>query len=366
MKYIEDRFELIERLRQQPFVPYNVIGILENTENAVYSTNSVDSVWVENGYFNYICGAPEIILERIHSLEDGFYGFSGVEGHLAEAVYGNYLLHWYEPTDRYVYRGGLKEAVSPYEVFKVPIEEAEGIDARYEYQDETSLEKIKMAILNRPSSCLYLKGELASYVLVHEDNSIGFMYTADAHRKEGLAYWVTRDILEKMLNLEKIPFVEINWRNFKSQGLAAKTELIKDAFTPWFGIIKGTPEWFNEMRPYGDNPFVFTTLAQLRVAEGVKSNIKPPIFIKVENGYKFKLTDEERDICAEALLKLDESGEAYILEVISRQNVADYELIKSLAVFFPEENASLIVPYSEELKSQFRGIVGKPVSQFVE
>ena len=209
MKITEDRLNVIKWLKNQApsFVPYNVIGIIENENQPVYFDTNKGAVWAQNQYFNYVSGDSETLKAHLETLEDGFYGFAAVEGSLAEALTADQFLHWYEPTERYVHQGAVPHLEdSPYPLCSVPIEEAKGIDDRYEFQDEGSLEKLITAIKNRPSSAMYVEGELASYALVHEDNSIGYMYTLEKHRHRGLGYWVSLDILKKMREAGHVAF----------------------------------------------------------------------------------------------------------------------------------------------------------------
>lgn len=354
MNEITDKRAVLERLKNLSFVPYNVLGALENTENKSYIDESTDSVWVENQYFNYITGASEVISKKVDSLEDGFYGFSGVQGDLASQIYGKHFLHWFEPTERYVFTSDLPNEPCPYHVVKVQIEEAQGIDDRYEYKQDGSLERIKDAILNRPSAAIYIDGQIASYVLVHEDNSIGYMYTLDAYRKLGLGYWVSIEIVKQIQALGVVPFLEINKANFKSQGLAGKLGFEKDAFTPWFGIIKGVPEFFHTWDPLNGASYIFTSIAQLSVSDKLKTAIENIHFEKVEGAFLGLIDDGGKKAIFHA--ELDESKEAYLIKIDQLEEMTLYDLVCAMAVHFPEHNASIVLPYDRLLVDQIGGI----------
>ena len=359
MEKIQDKQQIITQLKKQSFIPYNIIGILENTDNQGYYDASSESVWVENHYFNYIYGKPETIHAKIESLEDGFYGFSGVLGTLAESIYSKWFLHWYEPTERFVHHGILPEHESPYPVVRIPFEEAKGIDDRYEYQQEGSFDRIKDAIQNRPTSAIYIDGEIASYVLVHEDNSIGYMFTQDKHRHMGLGYWVSLDILKQMKAKNTVPFVEINQRNFKSQGLAGKTGFEKDAFTPWFGIIKGFPEFFKTWDPLHGQSYIFSSMAHLRIVDKLTTSIHALDFSKVGENYTGFLEEAGKKANIEVIL--DDSKEAYILKINALENMTLYELVCAFSVHFPDHNCSLILPYDDVLAERIGGFVVRHV-----
>ncbi len=358
MKKIENRKEIIDILNRGQFIPYNVIGILENTSNQGFFDDETGTVWIENDYFNYIYGDSRVLLNRISQLEDGFYGFSGVLGSLAESIYSEHLLHWFEPTERYVFKGDLEtleiqDELKQYKAVSIPLEEAKGIDDRYEYQQEGSFERIQDAIQKRPTSAIYIDNEIASYVLVHEDNSIGYMYTLEKYRQEGLGYIVTLDILRKMMAKNIVPFVEINRRNFKSQRLAQKTGFVKDAFMPWFGIIKGIPEFFRTVDPFETAPFYFTTTAQMKYADRVTSRLSSVSFDKDGDGFIAYLDESKK---TSFRIRLHESKEAYIVDVKEDESVDYFELLKAIGLNLPDENASLVFRYKKGIENHFKGI----------
>ena len=127
MKKIENRQVIIDLLKSGNFVPLNIVGILKNKSNIGYFDDETGSVWVENDYFNYVYGDSKVILTKIEQLDDGFYGFSGVLGELAKSIYSEYLLHWLEPTERYIFTGDLKalghqNINKTYDVVSIPFE----------------------------------------------------------------------------------------------------------------------------------------------------------------------------------------------------------------------------------------------------
>lgn len=350
MQEIINRSAVIERLRKRHPVPLNVIGILENTDNKGYEDPQTGTVWVENKYFNYITGDARLIKEHLENMPDGFYGFSGVQGPLAKELYKDYFLHWLEPTDRYVCKEHQLTETFPYEMVDIGMEEALGINDRYEYKNEDSLERIRSAISERPTSGIYIEGELASYCLVHEDNSIGYMYTLEKHRHKGLGYWVTLDLLNKMTKLGTTSFVEITGFNYKSQGLAKKTGFEKDLYTPWFGIIKGEPEDLIEWGKTFKGKKMFITLSQLRyntdqecVVDEVRIEKKDRQeryhFVGKENSYATILINSE---------EADEDDDTYIVQIDETQGFSTQDILIGLAKHMTYHQAGLIVDYDEQ------------------
>jgi len=141
-------------------------------------------------------------------------------------------------------------------VKSIDIKDAEIINHYYTYKDEVSLDKIKDDIENRPSSAIYVDGEIASWVLIHNDNSMGIMYTKEEYRGRGYAEYVTLDLANKILKSGHVPFLTIVDGNNMSPGLAKKCGFIHEGvYTDWFGIISGTPKEFIDWHDECDKKF---------------------------------------------------------------------------------------------------------------
>ena len=110
------------------------------------------------------------------------------------------------------------------------------IDSFYTFQCEESLEEIRKNLRRRPSSGVYVDEELVCWVMVHEDYSMGIMYTKEEHRRKGYAVDVTLDLMNKLLKMDKIPYVQILESNGMSPGLAKKCGFIPDGKCTWFEI----------------------------------------------------------------------------------------------------------------------------------
>ena len=104
------------------------------------------------------------------------------------------------------------------------------------FKGDKSLQRIEQDILKRPSSGVYINKELVSWVLVHNDNSMGIMYTKKEHRNKNYALEVTIDLAKKILESGKIPFLHIIDSNKMSPSLASKAGFTKHSYVNWFGI----------------------------------------------------------------------------------------------------------------------------------
>ena len=221
----------------------NIIGILENQENAkiyVDDINSPTGIVVNIGYLNYIYTENEnftdMVIDYISS-NKGEYGFSGVKSEIAQKIQSKFKVEWKNPCTLYYYdknkdtRSSIKENVC-----NLSVDNAEIVNNYYTFKDEDSLLEIQESILNRVSKCIFKEGELASWLLVHKDNSLGPMFTKSEYRKEGYAIDITLSLVDEILSQGKIPYLQVVKGNYASEKLAEKCGFKQYGNCEWFGI----------------------------------------------------------------------------------------------------------------------------------
>ena len=239
---------IMEYLKKNEIVNLNIIGIIENESEAEIYVDNEDvpnGVLVRHGYFNYLYTEDDNFLDKVleELFKDNFYGFSGLYRPIAEKIKRRYLVTWENRCSLYYLpKENLDLSLIKNPVRSIDIEDSETVDDFYTYRDSESIEKIKKDILYRPSSAVYVNGSIASWVLTHNDNSIGIMYTKKEYRKKGYAVDVTIDIASKIIKSGKIPFLQIVESNNMSTGLAAKCGFESHGYADWFGVIVGTPQ----------------------------------------------------------------------------------------------------------------------------
>ncbi|MGV8984212.1 GNAT family N-acetyltransferase [Clostridium sp.] len=239
---------IIEYLNKNKIINSNIIGIVENEPEAEIYVDNEDvsrGVLVRYEYFNYIYTEEDEFLDEVLEtlFKDNFYGFSGVYRPLAQKIRERYVVVWesrcslhYLPTEN------LDLSLIKNPVESINIKDAEMVDKFYTYRHPGSLEQIKKDISNRPSSAIYANGDIASWVLIHNDDSMGIMFTKEEYRKKNYAVDTSIDLALKIMELGKTPFLQINEANNMSPGLAAKCGFVKYGYADWFGIIEGTPK----------------------------------------------------------------------------------------------------------------------------
>lgn len=239
---------IIQYLNQNKIVNLNIIGVIENESQAEIYIDKEDvsrGVLVRHEYFNYIYTENDEFLDEVLGtlFKDNFYGFSGVYRPLAEKIRKKYSVVWESRCAlHYLPKENLDSSLLKNAIKSIDIKDAELVDKFYTYRNPDSLEKIKSDISHRPSSAIYVNEDIASWVLVHNDNSMGIMFTKEEYRKKNYAVETSIDLALKIMKLGKIPFLQINEANNMSPGLAAKCGFVKYGYADWFGIIDGTPK----------------------------------------------------------------------------------------------------------------------------
>lgn len=234
--------EIIDFLKKDLPVTVNCLGLMENRPELDAYTDDVrdpKGIIIRKGYFSYIYTKEDSFIDDVIDtfINDGEYGFAGVYGSLADKIKDRFKVEWAVSGSLY-YRpdGELDLSLIKNTVKGLDIKDVDTVFKYHKYQNDEYYNEIKDSILNRPSSAIYVDGELACWVLVHEDDLLGFMYTREEYRHKGYALDVTIDLLSKIIKKGKVPALMIESDNSMSPGLAQKCGFIKHSRQEWFGI----------------------------------------------------------------------------------------------------------------------------------
>lgn len=244
----ENSKHITEFLKKDLIINLNILGIIENKpEVEIYVDNIKEpkGIVVNKGYFNYVYSKDlSFIEEFVESFnKDGYFGFAAIDTLIADKICEKYEVDWKNPcTLYYLPKENLDLSKIKNKVSDVDIKDVEIVDHFYPFRGDFSIEAITDDILNRPSSAVYVDGEIASWVLTHDDNSLGIMHTKEEHRHKGYAVDVTLDVAAKHIANGKIPYLHIITSNNMSPGLAKKCGFVQYSDVVWFGIKVGNPK----------------------------------------------------------------------------------------------------------------------------
>ncbi|MBL4934762.1 hypothetical protein JK636_03200 [Clostridium sp. YIM B02515] len=347
-------------LNKNRLINLNLIGFLENVPDAeIYVDNEAypTGVVARKDYFSSLYTENDAFLNEVLDTlyKDGFYGFRAVYRPIAEKIRSRFIVNWeslnalyYLPVKE-VDLSRIKNPVKP-----IDIKDAEIINHYYTYKDEISLDKIRDDIENRPSSAIYVDGDIASWVLIHNDNSMGIMYTKEEYRGRGYAEDVTLDLANKILKSGRVPFLTIVDGNNMSPGLAKKCGFVHEGvFTDWFGIISGTPKELIDWHDDCDNKF---EKAIETVKEQLSTNASKLDCMYIINGR------------ANDSMPIPENFQIEVAETIERKLIWCTTLAEGLHINsdkkrdFIEKTLSIITDKEYEFKLILGTIDGKPIS----
>ena len=330
-------------LEEDKLATLNIKGVIQNNNPDVFTNKEHNAIWIKNGYFHYVYGKSQsFISEVLNELTDyAAIGFSGTDKEVRDYLYHNEIIHWENPCKLLIHENPTftkKDLIQ--EIDSLTLDDAEFVNDNYEYKNDHSLDKMKDAIINRPTSCVRINSDIVSYALLHEDNSIGYMFTVKEHRKKGYAYEVTKDITLKTIETGRLPYIHIASWNDKSLQLATKAgyKIVGEVF--WFGIFntKGKDlqkDYENYQKHYTYPPTHLTTALTL-------SKHFEPLQVDV--------TDKKTHVLAtyeETTYKINYIYKDYMYFLGRIENIPN-EILRSILINFPSKEEKVYVLHLSE------------------
>lgn len=239
--------EVIGFLKKNKIQNLNIFGYLDNNPDAVvfvYGSDIDDGVIVSNSELDHFLIDTEntdFLKEFWVGLPRGHKCFSGVPEHIAEMIIkiaGKPV--WRNKCNVFVLTGGFQyEPDNRFERFCLTTADAREVDDFYTYKSEDSYGRILESIEKRDSEALKIDGELAAWVLVHDDNSIGPLYVKEKFRGRRLAKIISERLICKLIAKNIIPFGHIVQGNEASHANMKRINGMELSHVcDWFGIEK--------------------------------------------------------------------------------------------------------------------------------
>lgn len=149
-------------------------------------------------------GQPEAILAKLGDLErlsaqmeesDGYLKFSSVTLEVQQAIERRRKLIRGSPVGMFILeKKDFRPVYSSHEIESLKTEDAKTLaeNSPYDQGEEYALARIQSA----PTAAIRIEGELASYMVVHANGSIGMLHTMEHFRVQGLARVVVSALVE--------------------------------------------------------------------------------------------------------------------------------------------------------------------------
>jgi len=240
-----DMPSVMEFLNTHKMDSLNLLGYIKNADPIVYINDNlpVDCVVLKDKNSNmffinaYSDASIEEAVRDIFSKTEKVF-FSGVREEIAQKLMrmGNMqgndtddlcLLYYYP-------YGSIDERIIPDFMGTIKHEDIGVVDYFYTYRSSDSFDKICHEVTTRPTSAAYIDGEIAAWSLLHEDNSMGAMFTKPQFRNRNLAIHTTNNMIKNVLARGDVPYVHIVSVNTPSIKLAEKIGLKYAYDVRWF------------------------------------------------------------------------------------------------------------------------------------
>jgi len=238
---VYDKEKIISFLKHKELENSAIIGILSNEPQCEIFADDLknpNGILVKDKYFTYIYSANNNFLNTLFKSPflKGYQGFAAVNEDVFN--YMNNMFNYEWKSKCYVYYLN-KESILMNDgmlLDKIHINDAEKINELYTYKDQDGLNYIQESIKKRPSSALYLNDILISSAMIHNNNSIGVLYTSKEYRNIGYGKKVTLDLCRKLVARGINPVAYITEDNLPAIKLFESCGFKKLGLAYWFGI----------------------------------------------------------------------------------------------------------------------------------
>ncbi len=188
-----DNLDLVKKILDEDKVgTANFYGAIKYQKNVKMFTDNLENptgVLVKGERFYFIHSNNDDFIRRVRDdfLDEGVHEFSGVSKRIASILKEKDELVWEEFCHLYYLpKENLKKERVRNIVKPIDLKDVEIINDHYYYKDEHSEQKLTDNIKQRPSAAIYEDDELVSWVMTHNEGSMGVMYTLEKARKKDM------------------------------------------------------------------------------------------------------------------------------------------------------------------------------------
>ena len=236
---MKENSEIMEFLMKDKIKNLNLINFIEN-----YSINYVEKIGdtvivkgTSDRNWVYISSKSEEELRQIKSgLDINDKNFAIIEEWMIPILTEGYKIKWKLATMRLILLDEATVVETKNSVSPLTSGDSEFIYENSHYKDLLSIEYIIERITNGVGSCIRDFNKPVAWGITQDDGAIGFLHVLPEYRNRGYAKAITLDLIKKVRNENKIPFVHIEEENQKSMKLATGLGFKKDKVVSWFEI----------------------------------------------------------------------------------------------------------------------------------
>lgn len=234
-----DLEKIVLRLKRDRIANLSAIGFVENNPISevveagrsllIKGTSDVEWVYL-------ICDGIKqfrMLLEKAGGSNDNF---ASVEDHLVPVITENRkpeliltAMRLYLPDETEV--PGNRIAVVP-----LPAIHAEFVIAQSNYKQFLTRAYLEDRLKRSFSAAVFVEGKLAAWGLTHDDGALGVLHVPEEYRGKGYGKEILISLIHQSRKLGKLPFVQIEEKNFAATSLAERLGFVKDRRVNWIKL----------------------------------------------------------------------------------------------------------------------------------
>lgn len=190
----------------------------------------------DSGECIYITGQDAEFARQVFDEAGEVFTLGACEPEVAQLAKSLYTVDWWRDCMEYVYDGNPIQHEVKREIKPLTAKYWQRVSDGTPYKPPE--EEVVKAINTRLSCAVYEDGQPVCWCIVHEDDSMGMLYTLPEYRHRGLALDVMTDMVRQMSKRGAISFGHIVKGNEASVALAKKYNLVFYRDCVWTGIKK--------------------------------------------------------------------------------------------------------------------------------
>lgn len=211
------------------FIENYPISYIEQIGESIIVKGKSDKKWI------YISSKSIDELKIIKSKIDyDDKNFAAVEEWMMPILIKGYEIKWRLSTMKLVLKNEVNINEAENIMDKLNINDAKFIYENSDYKDVISIDYIINRITKGVNSCIRHMDKPVGWAITQDDGAIGFLHVLPQYRNNGYAHDITIDLINKVRNKNKIPFVHIEEDNLESMKLATSLGFEKYKIVNWF------------------------------------------------------------------------------------------------------------------------------------
>lgn len=236
---MNDKKEIVNVLKKDIICNTNIINFIESYPinrieimgDSVLVKGTSDKDWI------YISSKSEQELRQLKTkLKRSDTNFAAIEDWMIPILTEGSKVKWIMSTMKLMLPENIILEKPNQKTSVLTQEDAQFLYMNSEYQEVISVDYITDRILHGLNTCIRNEGTPVAWAMTQDDGAIGFLHVLPEYRRKGYARDVMMDIIAKVRQEKKLPFVHIEIENVSSMKLTESLGFQKDRMVNWFEL----------------------------------------------------------------------------------------------------------------------------------